>query len=255
MNTLLRIPLFAAAGWLAGEIMARTVLATPAVTPSRVPPLDERVERRSEWREYLSSHAAPFSTLTAAQIAADPLAREKPEGVLAMSQRFTDASPEEFSALTDAIAAIKDVRLRRQAAEVLFATWAEKDPLAAIAAVSTHPSISMVALQGTLRTWAERDPRALIAWLHRTSESGGWTRVQAELTALPFLIARVPEETMAMAVALRPRRHVVGTAFIEWRSRDKAAAEAWSASAPQEVQEQIAEALRDAERGPFGAAR
>jgi hypothetical protein len=264
MNTAIRIAIFAAVGWLAGEVISRTLLAAPAPAPApspRVPALVEPVARRSGWQEFLSTRTAPpaaaSAPLTAAEVSAAPLG--KIDGILAISRRLTTAPLEEFPGILDAVAAISDARLRPQAAEVLFAAWAEKDPLAAFAAVSTYPVIWEPALTGTVRTWAERDPRGLIAWLRSYEGSGGWNRHEAERFATPFLVAQCPEDTMALGLELRGssvpgRRYFLSSAFVEWRERDRAAADAWSAYTPQNVRNQLAKALEEAKQPPLPAA-
>jgi hypothetical protein len=255
MNTVLRIALFAAAGWLAGEMISRTLLAAPAPIPSpRVPAMTERTVRRSHWQEFLSAHTTSRAAvpLTAAEVSAAPLGTL--DGILAISQRLTTASLEDFPAILDSIAAIKDIRLRHQAAEVLFAAWAEKDPLAAMAAVNTWRSVAEPALIGTLRTWAERDPRALLAWLRTNNAAGGWARVNAEQKAVPFLVNRCPEDTMALGVELGPGSNLLYNAFPMWHAKDPAAADAWSAAVPQDVRKRLAKALDDAQKGPMRAA-
>jgi hypothetical protein len=257
MNTALRIALFAAAGWLAGELISRTLLAAPvsAASPSRVPALEERVVQRSEWQEFLTTHtpAAAAAPLTAAELS--PKTLGTPDGLLAASRRMTTTPLDEFPNMMDSIAKIVDVRLRRQAAEALFATWAEKDPAAAMAAVNKYPSMAQAALQGTLRTWSERDPRALAAWLRTNIDSGGWARVQAELDAVPYLVARIPEETMNFAVEMHSRRNLLGTTFNAWHSKDPAAADAWMAATPPDIKKLLTKAIGEDRRAPMGAAQ
>lgn len=255
MKTVLRITLFAATGWLTGELISHTVLAVPAtvIPPPRVPAIEERVVQRSEWQEFLTVHApaAPAAPLTAAALS--PKTLGTPGELLAASRRLTTATLEEFPGILDSIGGIVDIRLRRQAAEAFFAAWAEKDPRAAMAAVSTYPSITTEARLGTLRAWSERDPAGLLTWLRADTEAGGWIRVEAELSAVPFLLARIPEETMSFAVEILPRRNLLGTAFNEWRSRDSAAADAWRAAAPPDVKKSLAKSIEET-GGPMSAA-
>ena len=167
--------------------------------------------------------------------------------------RFADATEEEFPALLEIVAQMKNSRLRHRTAGVLFATWAEKDIQAALTAISRFPVLSMVALDGSLTTWAERDPQALMKWL-RDDQVHGWARMQAQNSALSRLMEQAPEQTLASLRELRLEDRAVQQAVSAWRRRDPAAADRWYAAATPEVQKQFFEGIVSARAAESPAA-
>ena len=239
MKILLRLTVFAAAGWLAGEFISRTLLAGDEELPRSAKPKISTKQARGG-PEAGDRGRAPSCGL-AASLAAAPEQLEMAEGALAAELQFADAALAEFPALLEIVAGMKNSSLRRRTAGILFAVWAEKDIHAALAAVGRFPVLSMAALDGALTTWAERDPQALMMWL-RDEQVHGWARMQAQTTSLSRLMEQAPEQTLASLKELRLDPHAVQTAIAAWRTRDPAAADRWYAAATPEVQKQFFEA-------------
>ena len=251
MKTLLRITLFAAAGWLAGEFISRTLLAgDEAQSRSAKPKIPIRQTHSvSHGGDRVQARSGGIAT----ELAAAPERLETADGALAAELQFVDATAEEFPALLEIVANMKNSRLRNRTAGVLFAAWAEKDIHAALAAVGRFPVLSMVALDGALTTWAERDPQALMKWL-RDDQVHGWARMQAQNSALSRLMEQAPEQTLASLKELRLENRAVQQAVAAWRRRDPAAADRWYAAATPEIQKQFFEGFVSARAAESPAA-
>jgi hypothetical protein len=248
-----RLLCMAGLGWLAGEVVSRTVLARPveqnhtstaaAALAGDKPALNHGDEAHSEWEQFLnsrglssmSSATEPDQPEIAVKIPDPANGRILVEGTgnrLRLLRGILHLRLDEFPEQLKSLVSISDGRVRRQMVEAFFAAWAQHDPKAAIEAADRTPGVSMSGLNGALKTWAEKDPHGLMAWL-RSSASSGWAKMQAQTTAFVYLTESDPLQAMQLA-AESGKSEARRSVFINWYRRDPEAADAWMSTAPEQ---------------------
>jgi hypothetical protein len=262
MKSMLRVFFCAAAGWLAGEVIARTLLAPESVSEGRggaksnspARDSDHNPVRRAddEWREFLAKQqvtarqgirTADLITMCASTGGSPLIKCAGPDVRLDLTRALAGASKDDFPKLLEAVVMIRDARVRRQIAGVFFAAWAEHDPRAAMEAADKVPGLSMAGLNGALKTWAEKDPRELIEWL-KSPDTFGWAKMQAETNAFVYLVESDPQRAMQLAAEFDEAggREARDTVFKNWHRRDPAAADQWMATAPDHERREVFQA-------------
>jgi hypothetical protein len=274
MKPVLRLMICAAAGWLAGAVVSRTLLetepgrgGTDAGSFSPAKRSRDKVVRHTddEWQEFLSKQnvkaqqgitAADWSGLTS-RGGPDSIDFEGPDARLGAARALAGAAKDDFPKLLKVVLLISDARVRRQVAGVFFAAWAEHDPHTAMAALSKVPRLSNAALGGVLNTWAEKDPRGMMAWLD-SPDNFGWAKMQAEATAILALTERDPVLAMELTGEFKGQRRIAarGTGFNAWYRRDSEAADRWFEAATEADQRELFKEVigTRSERDPAAAA-
>jgi len=249
----LRIIAFTAAGWLAGEGIVRLRPSSRSAALQAAAADAAKKLPRNSWAAFLYSRGVwqgeARPSLTAEELRTSAESLEKPDGALALSERFSTAPAAEFPALLAVVAAIKDSHVRLQATEVLFAAWVEKDVMAAVNAAGTYPALAESAVQAVVRAWMEHDRPALLAWLRSRVSSG--TRRAAEEPAMLHLARYYPGEALEYAVQINRWSTTGKKLFVEWRAKDQAAAEAWFAAAPEATRFELYPEWLQAQSGPL----